>query len=594
MTEALVRPDPIIRFEHFSCGYVKGTPILQDINLEISPGEFVLLVGQSGSGTSTLGCSLNGIIPFVQGWTEGSLSVAGVNVAGSRVAELATHVGVIFQDVDDQLTNLYTRDEVMFGPENLMLPVEEVERRAWGALGFVGAKDCAERFVFELSGGQKQKVVIAAVLAMEPEILFLDEPTANLDPRSSSDIFRFLSQLKRQHKTLIITEYKMDELVSLADRMIVLADGGVVCDGSPREVIEQHGQELQERWGLWIPQAAELEIMLRQQKGLRAEPFPVNSAEAVTQYGGYRFDTPPEPSDGSSSAPHGDALIRAENLTYRYSDGTTALSDVSIEVRAGEILAIVGPNGSGKTTLSKHFVGLLKPTLGKVVVFGKDTATTSTRELTRRVGYVFQYPEHQFVKDSVEAEVRFSLQALGVEESEIGPRVQEVLAIFGLEELEKRHPYSLSGGEKRRLSVATMVIMRPRVLLMDEPTFAQDRRNTEKMMEAVLMATAADADSLGSTIVLITHDMKLVADYATRVVAMHEGHVAFDGPPQQLFADRELLVKVNLEEPALFQIVRELREAGSSVPPHIASAVDFVASIDAMSIDGFGLPLAQR
>lgn len=581
MTGARVldRPDPIIRFEHFSCGYVKGAPILRDITLDIFPGQFVLLVGQSGSGTSTLGSCLNGIIPLVQGWTEGSLTVAGINAANSRVAELATHAGVIFQDVDDQLTNLYARDEVMFGPENLMLPAEEVERRAWKALEFVGATDCAERFVFELSGGQKQKVVIAAVLGMEPEILFLDEPTANLDPRSSSDVFRFLSQLKRERRTLIITEYKMDELVSLADRIIVLADGEVRFDGEPREVIEQHGQELQERWGLWIPQAAELEIMIRQQKGRHAEPFPVHTSEAVDRYRAYRFEALPEPNGDSSSEVQGEVLIRASDVSYRYSDGTIALANASVEVRAGEILAIVGPNGSGKTTLSKHFVGLLKPTSGKVMVFGKDTSTTSIRELTRYVGYVFQYPEHQFVKDSVGAEVRFSLQALGVEDSEIGPRVQEVLAIFGLDGLEDRHPYSLSGGQKRRLSVATMVIVRPRVLLMDEPTFAQDRRNTERMMEAVLTATAVRAGNLGSTIVLITHDMKLVADYATRVVAMHEGAVAFDGSPRQLFADRELLEKVNLEEPALFGIVRGLREAGSPVSPHVASAVDFVASI---------------
>lgn len=578
MIDTAARREPIIRFERFSCGYTRGgAPVLKDVDLEIFPGEFVLLVGRSGSGTSTLGLCLNGIIPFVQGWTEGSLTIAGVNVAGSRVAELATHVGIIFQDVDGQLTNLYVRDEVMFGPENLRLPPADVERRARDALGFVGAANYAERFVFELSGGQKQKVVIASVLSMEPEILFLDEPTANLDPRSSSDVFRFLSQLKRQAKTLIITEYKMDELVSLADRMIVLADGGVVLDGTPREVIGRHAQELQDSWGLWIPQAAELELMLRRRKGLEAEHFPVHSAEAVRLYRGYRFDEHARPPAVAAAA--GDTLILADHVTYRYTDGTTALSDVSVEVRAGEILAIVGPNGSGKTTLSKHFVGLLKPTKGKVAVFGKDTVSTSTREVTRRVGYVFQYPEHQFVKDTVEGEVRFSLQALGVGEAEIGERAKEVLAIFGLEGLEKRHPYSLSGGEKRRLSVATMVIMRPDVLLMDEPTYAQDRRNTEKMMEAVLKATASDAETRRSTIVLVTHDMKLVADYATRVVAMHEGHVVFDGPPTSLFADRDLLVTVNLEEPPLFRIVRELREAGCAVPSHIASPAEFVAAV---------------
>ncbi|MFL5807685.1 MAG: ABC transporter ATP-binding protein [Roseiflexaceae bacterium] len=574
-------PEPIIHFTDFSCGYdPEGPPILRHIDLAIRPGEFVLLVGQSGSGASTLGMCLNGIIPFVQGWTEGALTVGGIDVLGSRVAELATRVGIVFQDVDGQLTNLYVRDEVMFGPENLMLPVEDVVRRAQEALDFVGAAAYQDRFVFELSGGQKQKVVIAAVLAMEPDILFFDEPTANLDPSSSSDVFRFLARLKAAGRTIIIAEYKMDELTSLADRMIVLGDGQVVFDGAPRDLLRRHGSELQDRWGLWIPQAAELELLLRQRKGLYAEPFPIHAEEAIAAYSRYQFATQAQPAvPGTAGAPRHEALIRAEHVTYRYSDGTQALSDVSVEVRAGEILAIVGPNGSGKTTLSKHFVGLLKPAAGSVSVFGKPTATTSTRELTRSIGYVFQYPEHQFVKDRVEDEIAFSLQILGCDPAEIRARVQEVLAIFGLEGMEQRHPYSLSGGEKRRLSVATMVIIRPPILLLDEPTFGQDRRNTEKMMDAVFAATAAGDQNHRSSIVLVTHDMKLVARYATRVIAMHQGRVAFDGPPSALFEDRELLTKVNLEDPALYQIIRSLRERGQPLPQLIESPSQFVDAV---------------
>jgi energy-coupling factor transport system ATP-binding protein len=577
--------DPIIRFEDFSCGYsLDEPPVLNEINLAIYPGEFVLLVGQSGAGTSTLGLCLNGIIPFVQGWIRGRLTVAGLDVGEARIADLATKVGIVFQDVDGQLTNLYVRDEVTFGPENLMLPVEEVLRRSREALEFVGATPFVDRFVFELSGGQKQKVVIAAVLAMQPEILFFDEPTANLDPSSSSDVFRFLSQLKQQGHTIIITENKMDELTALADRMIVLGDGQIVYDNTPRALLSHHGYELQDRWGLWISQAAELELLLRQHKGLSAEPFPIHASEAIQAYSQYQFADRVPQAHGNLAASWDEVLIRTEGVSYRYADGTQALSNVSIDVRAGEVLAIVGPNGSGKTTLSQHFVGLLKPTEGSVTVFGNRTSSTSTRELTRYIGYVFQYPEHQFVKDCVEDEIAFSLQVLGVDAAEIRERVHEVLPIFGLEGKEKRHPYSLSAGEKRRLSVATMVIIRPPVLLLDEPTFGQDRRNTEKMMEAVFTATAAGDETKRSTIVLVTHDMKLVAQYATRAIAMHRGRVAFDGPPGMLFEDRDLLAQVNLEDPALYQIIRGLRQMGHGLPAMIESPIEFVNTIAGASV----------
>lgn len=582
--------EPIIRFENVSCGYIPNSPILRNINLEVFPGEFVLLVGASGAGTSTFGLCLNGVIPFVEGWLEGSLTVAGVNASESQVAELATHVGAVFQDIDSQIVNLYVKDEVMFGPENLKLPEEEVMRRMERALEFVGTAEFGDRFVHELSGGQKQKVVIASVLAMEPKILFLDEPTANLDPRTSSEVFNILAQLKQEGKTLIITEYKMDELVSLADRMVVLGDGEIVFDGQPRELISKFGWELQDRWGLWIPQAAELELLLRKRRGLCAEPFPLHASEAARAYISYPFNSDvlaDRPNLGVRSL--GEVLIEAKNVSYRYNNQTLALSNVSMQVRAGEILAIVGPNGSGKTTLSKQFVGLYKPIEGVVTVLGKGTSETTTHEVARHIGYVFQYPEHQFVKDTVEEEVRFSLRVLGTGETEVRGRAQEVMTIFDLTGLEKRHPYSLSGGQKRRLSVATMVIIRPQILLIDEPTFGQDRRNTEKMMQAVFEATRAGDQADRSTIVLVTHDMKLVARYATRVVAMHKGRIAFDGLPSALFADRELLDKVNLEDPPLSQITRSLIQSGLDLPRSVVSPDEFVDAVAELRSGSYAL-----
>jgi energy-coupling factor transport system ATP-binding protein len=246
-----------------------------------------------------------------------------------------------------------------------------------------------------------------------------------------------------------------------------------------------------------------------------------------------------------------------------------AVSGLSFAIRRGERVAIVGPNGSGKTTLVKHFVGLLKPTAGAVHVGGRDTRRVSTHELAREIGFVFQYPEHQFVTDSVEAELGFSLRVAGVPETEIADRVHEQLELFKLQGFEARHPYSLSGGEKRRLSVATMLIARPSALILDEPTYGQDRATTESMMASLFEASGDTGGEL--TLILVTHDMKLVATYAQRAIVMRRGLVAFDGAVADLFRDGELLADANLEDPALFQIVRRLRAAGQPIPESVAS-----------------------
>lgn len=572
-------PDVIVTFDHFSAWYNRNqAAVLRDLSFEVSRGEFVLVLGASGAGKSTLGLCLNGIVPHVQGATEGELIVANHRVSEWPVSTMGSKVGIIFQDVESQLCMLYVRDEVAFGPENLRVPSAEVEQRVKDSLKFVGLQGYENKFVFELSGGQKQKVAIASVLAMRPEILFLDEPTANLDPRSTNELVELIGELRRDH-TILIFENKVDQLASIADRLLVLDNGSLAFDGPVRQVLEEHGDTLVNDLGVWIPQVSEVELGLRRRKHIRSAVFPLSLQEAVTQYASLSFRPESTGPLASNAVVAHEPAIKVEHVHFHYDDGTVALRDVSFEIRQGEKVAIVGPNGSGKTTISKHFMGLLKPTSGRVLVDGVDTRKTSTRELSRRIGFVFQNPEHQFVRDSVREEVAFSLRTGGMDEAEIARRVDHEMELFNLTGLDDRHPFSLSGGERRRLSVATMIIAHPDVLILDEPTYGQDKLNTVRMMDSLATALAEEESAQEITLVLVTHDMKLVAGYADRAIVMRQGAVAFDGSTSSLFMDPTLLREANLEYPPLFELSRELRQRGATLAASLLRPEDFVAAV---------------
>ncbi len=558
---------PIVQLERFSCWYADAeTPTLADLSFSLDPGELALLVGASGAGKTTLALALNGILHQVlHTRVQGRVVVDGLDVSEHPVAELAKRVSIIFQDPDSQFVALTVRDEIAFGPENLLLGREEVERRMAAAADFVGLDDWSRRFVYELSGGQKQRVNVASALAMEPRLLVLDEPTANLDPRSATEVWDLIAALRERGLTILVIANRLDALDPRLDRLLVLDRGRLRFDGRPRDIVSEHGETLMEELGLWVPQCAELELLLRRRNPRPHQRLPITVGEALEAYSRYAFRSAPAGTNGKSqvTASPGGPIIRCRDLGHAYQDGTVALSGVSLDVYPGELIALVGPNGSGKTTLVKHFVGLLKPTAGQIEVFGRDTRQAQVRELASKIGFVFQFPEHQFVKDSVEQELRFSLQVAGTPAESIPGRVAEMLQLLDLEGLEQRHPFSLSGGQKRRLSVAAVAITRPRVLVLDEPTYAQDRRNTMQMMRSIMDLLGGDGKSADAlSIVLVTHDMRLVADYAHRAVVMRAGRVAFDGPVQDMFADRHLLESANLEVPPILELIHGLRERG--------------------------------
>ena len=550
-------------------------PALRNLSLQVRKGETLLVLGSSGSGKSTLALALNGLIPHSIGTVlSGTVRVEGLDTQQHPVSQLAQKVGIIFQDPDTQFATLKVEDEIVFGLENLGLDPALMEARVEQALSQVGMAHARLRPVYALSGGEKQRVALAALLAMQPEVLVFDEPTANLDSVGTQQVFALLAELKarRQH-TLVLIEHKLDELMHLVDRVVVLdAEGRIFTQGEPRQVFEDHGAELK-RLGVWMPQVCQLAHALRQRR-VTISKFPITLDEAVSAFGPL-ISTPPVAAEQPAVAPRTTEpatalLLEVRNLSFSYGS-TSALHQVSLRVERGEILAIVGPNGAGKSTLAKHLIGLLMPPAGCVYLQGVDLNRVPAKSLARQVAYVFQNPEHQFVTERVVDEIAFGLRAAGWDEARLQARTAELLATFGLARYARANPFTLSHGEKRRLSVAAMLAMGQEVLILDEPTFGQDERNA-----AALMALLKGLNAQGITIIIITHDMRLVAEYASTVAVMKSGRVEFCGRPEQLFAQNELLAQAHLNLTPLARLATLL----SAQHPHLrgyATLDDFLS-----------------
>jgi energy-coupling factor transport system ATP-binding protein len=525
-------------------------PALDHVSLTIEDGEFVLVVGPTGGGKSTLCRCFNGLVPhFYGGVISGRMKVQGVDVIGQPTRELATRVGMVFQDPENQLVCNEVEREVAFGLENLGYGRGLIARRVEEALDAVGIASLRTRPVVELSGGEKQKVAVASVLALHPEVLVLDEPTSELDPQAAEEVLRLLERLNDElGVTVVVSEHRVERVAHLADRMVVMEEGRVAADGTPREVL---GRRTLETNGVHVPPVAALCREL-QRRGAMSGRLPLTIKEARLALNSV-VQSHRSLECGVDGRGKGKRMLGLEGVWFSYRDRSPSLKGISLELGEGEFVAVMGRNGSGKTTLAKHLNGLLKPSRGRVVVDGVDTRELSVAQLSRRVGYVFQNPNDHLFADTVEDEVALGLRNRGVERERVMQRVEEMLRTFRLTGVRKAYPRYLSGGERQRVALAAVAAMGPEVLVLDEPTRGMDRRLKDELAQFLERHRNA-----GGTVVLVTHDVETVAECADRVVLLSEGQVVVDD------GKREVLGNALLFSPQMNRLARGLAGRGVS------------------------------
>ena len=523
-------------------------PALKDVNLQIGDGEFVLVTGPSGCGKSSLCRCFNGLIPhFYGGRIAGSVRVRGMDVLKHTTRELAATVGMVFQDPENQLVSTDVEREIAFGLENLGIPRDVMAKRVEESLDTLGISALRRRQVHELSGGEKQKVVIASVLALHPDILVLDEPTSELDPKGAEEVLSIVQRLNDELGiTVVLVEHRLDRVVHLVDRLIVLDGGMVVADGNPRAVLANGDMT---GAGVGVPPIVRMVQGLRS-RGVDIDDVPLTVKEGRAMLKGVLKGVG-ETKEPRAEKPKGKPLVEIERLWYAYPQGITAIRDVSLRVCEGELVAVMGRNASGKTTLVKHVNGLLKPAKGRVRVCGIDTKVATVSELSRKVGFIFQNPNDHIFANTVEDEVSFILRNMELDDEDIKGRVDEVLQMFRLTEYRGHYPRSLSGGERQRIALASVLVAKPQVLILDEPT-----RGMEYRLKSELMNFLNGYRERGNAVVLVTHDVETVAEYADRVVLLSEGRVIVDGDK------REVLSRALFFSPQINRLVQAFEEYG--------------------------------
>jgi energy-coupling factor transport system ATP-binding protein len=557
-------PDSVVNLSGVTYTYEgEAAPVLRNISLTVNRGDFVLILGPSGCGKSTLLHLLNGSVPHIlNGRLEGTAVICGKIVADTKVADFATDVGMVFQDPDAQIINTRVRDEVCFGLENLCRRAEEILIYQKQALDYVGLSGFGDHSIFELSGGQKQRVSIAAVLASRPRLLVLDEPTANLDPAGMAEVFAVLARLNREYgTTIVMVEHRVDELADKVSRVVMMDQGAIVFDGSPRaafaarRVLHSEDADVVPA-ASWFPQVSELAIDLAaaSQRELLSDQVPLCVEEAVDFCATWVI---PAEAIAVSARPvvrSRKPLLSVNSLSFGYDRDTPVLKNVNLQLESNSIVALLGRNGSGKTTLARILVGINAAPANAIYFGGKDLSKLGTREIAAYIGYVFQNPDHQFVTDQVDEEVAYGLRVRGYSGDEISRRVDDVLGIVDLERYRHRSPFSLSLGERRRLSVATMLVLEPHLLVLDEPTIGQDYERAQQLMG--LMARLRQR--YGTTTLMITHDVRLVAQWADRALVLRSGEIAFDDAPIELFGNADLLKSAGLLAPPIHEVSRLL------------------------------------
>ncbi len=573
---------------------------IDEINLDIEEGQFIAILGHNGSGKSTLAKHMNAILVPTGGtmWVDGKDTSEEENIWDVRQS-----AGMVFQNPDNQIIGTVVEEDVGFGPENLGVPTEEIWKRVEESLSAVGMVEYRHHSPNKLSGGQKQRVAIAGVVAMRPKCIVLDEPTAMLDPNGRKEVLRTVEELRRREKvTVILITHYMEEVVG-ADRVIVMDKGHVVMDGTTKEVFSQ--VETLKKYRLDVPQVTLLAHELKK-KGYDIPDAVLTTEELVEtlakcemtlnieQEGNAAADGNMAGNSEHALEPQSGAfaegtdvskepLLKVDHVNYIYSPGNAyekhALKDVSLDIYQGQFVGIIGHTGSGKSTLIQHLNGLIKATDGAIYYQGENIygEKYNLRQLRNEVGLVFQYPEHQLFEIDVLTDVCFGPKNQGLSAEECKERAIEALQLVGLpEKYYERSPFDLSGGQKRRVAIAGVLAMKPKVLVLDEPTAGLDPKGRDEILDQI-----AHLQKEGNlTVILVSHSMEDIAKYVDRIVVMNKGSKMYDDVPKNVFAHYKELEKVGLAAPQVTYMMHALAEKGLPVNTQattISEAVETIA-----------------
>ena len=541
---------PVISFKDYSFQYMaQAEPTLRHINLDIYPGEKVLIAGTSGSGKSTIGNCINGLIPFAYpGKSSGSLLVDGAPVDKSSIFELSHTVGTVLQDTDGQFIGLTVGEDIAFAPENDCVPQDEMKELVNRVAKLVDIDHHLEYSPQELSGGQKQRVSLAGVMVEEVKVLLFDEPLANLDPAAGRSAIELIDMVhERTGAAVLIIEHRLEDVLwRNMDRIILMNEGEIVADMSVKELLAgnlllQHG--IREPLYLTALRYAGVEIS----EALHPEHvdglvLKAEDKEKVRSW--YQVQKA-----GIHATQHGEELLRVENLKFGYTPDKYNLQDVNFTIHKGEMVSVVGRNGAGKSTLAKLICGFEKPVSGAIYMDGRDIEKDTIKERAERIGYVMQNPNQMISKPMIWDEVEMALVQNGMPKEERTKRVEETLKVCGLYSFRNWPVSALSFGQKKRVTIASILVQRPQVIILDEPTAGQDYHHYTEIMEFL-----KELNERGYTILMITHDMHLMLEYTERAIVFSEGRMLADTTAAHVLNDPELVQAANLKETSLYTL----------------------------------------
>ena len=542
--------EPIISFKDYGFQYLaQASPTLYHINLDIYPGEKVLIAGASGSGKSTIGSCINGLIPYAYpGESTGSLLVGGKDPAKESIFDLSQIVGTVLQDTDGQFIGLTVGEDIAFALENDCVPQDDMRETVKEVAKLVDIDHHLEYAPHELSGGQKQRVSLAGVMVEKVQALLFDEPLANLDPAAGRATIELIDRIQeRTGAAVIIIEHRLEDVLwRRMDRIVLMDEGRIVADMPTKDFLT--GKMLLEhgiREPLYLTALRYAGVPITKE----IEPQHVGSLrlsqeqkESVLSWylasGGYAKEEKENP-----------VLLSVENLTFGYTPERTNLKDVSFSVREGEMVSIVGKNGAGKSTLAKLICGFEKPTAGRICLSGRDISKDTIKERAQRIGYVMQNPNQMISKPMIWDEVEMALLVGNMSAGERKERVEETLKICGLYPFRKWPVSALSFGQKKRVTIAGILVQRPQMIILDEPTAGQDYHHYTEIMEFL-----KELNAQGFTIVMITHDMHLMLEYTPRAIVFSEGELLADTTAAHVLNDPELVERANLKETSLYTL----------------------------------------